>query len=223
MKIEEMEIQKEIMKKAWEEREKEKKTIKALVDGVADGSSDFKSGKVYKSHVIDAKDVEWKNASGILDWEKFQVMKNIGTEENIPYDTMIMHPFAYVCLTQTDEFKSSNVWQVLNSKQKDFCGLHITVTPWIDKDKVLFYNADRYKVIKVGKVYGVGNSNAAALLYNLKYMGAKLPYDPFKVPLTTEIETQPIIEQYGGTEQSKKRRLRKIIKRIVSLMKELGN
>jgi len=135
-------------------RFEDKYIMKTLINGPSDGSSDWKTGQHVSNHILSATDSNW-TTSGTLDWEKIQVMLSIGRAEDLPYDTMVIHPFVFTYLMQMDEFKSSNVWQVLPPDQQQtlrrgnlypIAGLNIVVTPWMDDDKALFLNRQRYAV-----------------------------------------------------------------------------
>jgi len=132
--------------------------MKTLINGPSDGTTNWKTGQVVPSHILDANDSDWSNynsSSGTLDWVKIQVMLSIGKSEDIPYETMVIHPYVFTYLLMMDEFKSSNVWQVLPPDQQEtlrrgnmypIAGLDIVVTPWMDTDKALFLNKSKYAV-----------------------------------------------------------------------------
>jgi len=135
-------------------RYEDKQIMKTLINGPSDGTTDWKSGQQVSNHILDATDSDW-TASGSLDWEKIQVMLSIGRAEDLPYETMVIHPFVFTYLMWMDEFKSSNVWQVLPPDQQQtlrrgniypIAGIDIVVTPWMDNDKALFLNKSRYAV-----------------------------------------------------------------------------
>jgi len=136
-------------------RYEDKQIMKTLINGPSDGSSDWKTGQYVDNHILDATDAQWSGTSGVLDWEKIQVMLSIGRAEDIPYDVMVIHPYVFTQLMLMDEFKSANVWQVLPPDQQQtlrrgnlypIAGLDIVVTPWMDDDKALFLNRQRYAV-----------------------------------------------------------------------------
>jgi len=128
--------------------------MKTLISGPSDGTTDWKTGQKVSNHILDATDTDW-TASGTLDWEKIQVMLSIGRAEDIPYETMVVHPYVFTYLMMMDEFKSSNVWQILPPDQQatmrrgglyPIAGIDIVVTPWMDTDKALFLNKGKYAV-----------------------------------------------------------------------------
>ena len=136
-------------------RYEDKQIMKTLLNGPSDGSDDWYSGQHVTNHILSATDVTWSGTSGVLDWEKIQVCLSIGRAEDIPYETMVIHPFVFTSLMLMDEFKSANVWQVLPPAQQatlargglyPIAGIDIVVTPWMDMDKVLFLNRRRYGV-----------------------------------------------------------------------------
>jgi len=132
-----------------------KMIMQALINGVSDESSEFKTGQNVPNHVLDAQDAQWSGTAGKLDWEKIQMALAIGTAEGVPYNTLVIHPFVLVQLLQMEQFMSNNVWQFLppdqqrtfrTSQMYPIAGLNIISTPWMDNDKALFLNTERYAI-----------------------------------------------------------------------------
>jgi len=91
--------------------------LSVALNSVADGTNRHMTGDVHESHIFDAAHASWLSG-GVMDVQKLNVAKQVGTDEGFNYNRLFASPSTMTSMLTLEEFRNSYTIQYL-SKQAE--------------------------------------------------------------------------------------------------------
>lgn len=87
--------------------------LSVALNGVADGSTNHMTGEVHDSHIFDATHASWLSG-GVMDIQKLNVARQVGTDEGFDYNKMFVSPSTITTMLNLEEFRNVYTIQYLS-------------------------------------------------------------------------------------------------------------